>query len=162
MLIREIEIFDIDQIRNIYNFFVKNTIVSFEEVPVSLDEMKARVYAVKEAKLPWLIIEDEGRVVGYAYSSPWSNRSAYRYSAGVSVYMLEGCTGQELGYQLYCDLFDRLKEQKIHAIMGGIALPNPASIALHEKMGMSKVAHFKKVGFKFGNWVDVAFWQLRM
>ncbi len=159
-MIREVNTKDSEIIGKIYNHYIENTIVSFEEQLISTDEMQNRIKSVIATKLPWLVIEDNGSIVGFAYSSPWSDRSAYRFSVGVTIYLLHTHTGRGLGYKLYSTLFDKLKALDVHAIMGGIALPNPGSVALHEKCGMRKVAHFKDVGYKFGNWVDVAFWQL--
>ncbi|MBU2511067.1 GNAT family N-acetyltransferase [bacterium] len=159
-MIREVSIKDADQICKIYNHYIENTIVSFEEQPVSTLDMEERIAKVISSNLPWLIMEDKNSVVGYAYSSPWSERGAYRHSVGVTIYLLHDHTGRGLGFELYSALFDKLRSLNVHSLIGGIALPNPGSVALHEKMGMIKVAHYKEIGFKFGDWVDVAFWQL--
>jgi len=117
---------------------------------------------VQGAGLPWLVAVEEGAVVGYAYATKWKERSAYRFSVEVSVYLSNQSHGRGLGAKLYETLFSTLKEGGIHAVMGGITLPNLASVALHEKMGMKKVAHFEKVGFKFDQWHDVGYWQLSL
>jgi len=143
----------------IYNHYVAHTVVTFEEAPVAVAEMERRIAAIQAAALPWLVITDDSTVVGYAYAGPWKARSAYRYSVEITVYLAPDRGGQGLGSRLYEELFRVLRGQGIHAVMGGIALPNDASVALHEKFGLRKVAHFAEQGFKFGRWIDVAYWQ---
>ena len=151
---------DAAPIAEIYNHYIEHTVVTFEESRVSGDEIGARIIETLEAKLPWLVAEDEqGRVLGYAYASKWKGRCAYRYSVEITVYLAQQATGKGLGRQLYKVLFEQLKQLSYHTVIGGISLPNPASVALHEKCGLEKVAHFKEVGFKFGQWVDVGYWQ---
>ena len=150
---------DADQMAAIYNHYVVNTVVTFEEEPVSGAEMRRRMDEVAAVSLPWLAAESDGRVVGYAYATKWKARSAYRFSVETTVYLADGLGKLGLGSGLYEELFRRLDALGIHAVIGGIALPNDASVALHEKFGMRKVAHFSEVGFKFGGWVDVGYWQ---
>jgi L-amino acid N-acyltransferase YncA len=144
---------------NIYNYYIDNTVVTFEEVPVSTADMTARVLEVTAAKLPWLVAQASHGVYGFAYASRWKGRCAYRYSVETTVYLEPSVVGHGLGTALYAALIARLEELGCHAMIGGIALPNPASVALHEKFGMRQVAHFPEVGFKFGRWVDVGYWQ---
>ena len=150
---------DADRIAEIYNHYIANTVVTFEEEPVAGDEMRRRMDDVFAAALPWLIAESGGHLVGYAYATKWKARSAYRFSVETTVYLADGLGKRGLGSRLYDELFRILKEKGIHAAIGGIALPNDASVALHEKFGMRKVAHFDEVGFKFGKWVDVGYWE---
>ena len=112
------------------------------------------------ARLPWLGWEEDGRIVGYAYATPWKARAAYRHAVEASIYLSRQATGRGLGTQLYQALIAELRQKKLHCVIGGAALPNPASVALHERLGFTKVAEFKEVGFKFGRWVDVAYWEL--
>lgn len=150
---------DADAIARIYNHYVANTIITFEEQAVSSEEMAARIAEVAAASPPWLVAEQDGRVVGYAYASKWKGRCAYRFSAECTVYLDPDCVGRGYGTQLYESLFAALRERGMHAVIGGVALPNPASVALHEKLGMRKVAHFGEVGYKFERWIDVGYWQ---
>lgn len=146
---------------DIYNHYVLNTTISFEEAAISAEQMATRIERILAGNLPWLVAEDsDGSVIGYAYASPWKERSAYRFSVEVSVYLHPEASGRGMGTALYTALFDQLRQRGIHAAMGGIALPNPASIALHEKMGMTRAALYKDVGFKFGRWIDVGYWQI--
>ncbi len=121
--------------------------------------MSARVEEVCTARLPWLVAQSRDGVIGFAYASAWKGRCAYRYSVESTVYLEPGAAGRGLGTALYSALLERLRELGCHAVIGGIALPNEPSVALHEKLGMRKVAHFAQVGFKFGRWVDVGYWQ---
>jgi phosphinothricin acetyltransferase len=146
----------------IYNHYIVNTVVTFEETPISAEDMKARLAEVAAANLPWLVAEEGGKVVGYAYASKWKGRCAYRYSVESSAYLAPEAVSRGWGTKLYTALFAALREKSIHAVIGGIALPNPASVALHEKFGMQKVAHFSEVGYKFKQWVDVGYWQMKL
>jgi phosphinothricin acetyltransferase len=160
VLIRDATPDDGAHLATIYNPYVTSTVITFEELPVSADEMGDRVAAVRGAGLPWLVAVADGVILGYAYAGPWRSRAAYRHSVESAVYVRESAAGRGVGTALYGHLFERLRTHGIHAVMAGIALPNDASVALHEKLGMVKVAHFSEVGFKLGRWVDVAYWQL--
>ena len=143
----------------IYNHYIVKTIVTFEETAISAEDMKLRLGEVAAAKLPWLVAEEGGKVTGYAYASKWKGRCAYRYSVESSVYLAPDAVSRGWGTKLYTALFAALRETSIHAVIGGISLPNAASVALHEKFGMKKVAHFSEVGYKFKQWIDVGYWQ---
>jgi phosphinothricin acetyltransferase len=158
--VRAVAAEDAEAIATIYNYYVTNTIVTFEEEPVAAAEIGRRVEAVRESSLPWLIAEQEGRVLGYAYATKWRERRSYRFSTEVTVYLGPGLEGRGIGSKLYGNLVADLRGRGIHAAMGGIALPNESSIALHEKFGFRKVAHFEQVGFKFNRWIDVGYWQI--
>jgi len=158
-VIRTVTAGDADAIARIYNHYVANTIITFEEQAVSAGEMAARIAEIAAASLPWLVAEQDGRIVGYAYASKWKGRCAYRFSTECTVYLDPDCVGMGYGTQLYERLFAALRECGMHAVIGGVALPNPASVALHEKLGMRKVAHFSEVGYKFDRWIDVGYWQ---
>lgn len=150
---------DAAAIAAIYNHYISESVATFEEEPVEPADMTARIDAVQRASLPWLVCEDAGAVVGYAFATPWKARSAYRYSAEISVYLDPSHTARGIGSRLYSELLPALEASGIHAAMGGITLPNAPSVALHEKFGLTKVAHFKDVGFKFNRWIDVGYWQ---
>lgn len=143
----------------IYNYYVAKTVVTFEENPVAAADMAGRIDTVQSASLPWLVAEEAGVVVGFAYAGRWNVRSAYRFAAEITVYLAVGQSGRGLGSMLYGQLFPMLQAQAIHAVIGGIALPNEASVALHERFGLRKVAHFEQVGFKLNRWIDVGYWQ---
>jgi phosphinothricin acetyltransferase len=144
---------------SIYNHYVLNTCVTFEEAAVSETEMSARIRDTT-ASLPWLILEVGGEVLGYAYASRWKSRCAYRYSVESTVYLRPDVVGRGFGRQLYDQLIPPLRADGTHAILAGIALPNPPSERLHERLGFKKVAHFEQVGWKFNRWIDVGYWEL--
>ena len=150
---------DAESLARIYNFYVKETAVTFEEQVISAGEITARLQEVEGASLPWLAAEQGGEVVGYAYATKWKGRSAYRFSTEVTVYVERGRGGRGIGSSLYRHLLPALQSRGIHAAFGGIALPNDASVALHQKFGFEKVAEFREVGFKFDRWIDVGYWQ---
>jgi L-amino acid N-acyltransferase YncA len=157
-MIRSVTLNDAAEIAEIYNYYILNTTVTFEEQIVSVDTMKSRIEEVT-SKYSWLIYEYEGKIVGYAYATSWKPRNGYRYSVETSVYLQNGTSGKGIGSALYSELISGLRSFDVHAIIGGMALPNDASIALHKKFGFEQVAHFKETGFKFGKWVDVAYWE---
>ena len=158
-MIRQVNEKDIAELADIYNYYIENTVVSYEEAVLGKEEMQDRVNAVLEAGYPWLVADEDGRLVGYCYAYAWNQRVAYRHTAEITVYLLPQATGQGWGTLLYQSLFEALKARGIRSVVGGIGLPNPASIALHEKMGLKKVAHFERVGYKFDQWLDVGYWQ---
>ena len=160
MKIRDVTLSDAEAICGIYNHHVRNTIVTFEEVDVTATDMQTRIATISAA-YPWLIVERDGNCAGYAYAAKWQERSAYRYSALTTIYLDEAACRQGIGTHLYRTLLEKLRQSgAVHTALGGISLPNAASVALHEKCGFKKVAHFDQVGFKFGRWIDVGYWQL--
>jgi len=158
-MIRSAEPDDASAICSIYNHYVEETTVTFEEQPVLEEEMRSRIADVASS-LPWLVSEADGTLTGYAYASPWKSRCSYRFSVESTIYLAPQMARQGLGSQLYGALISDLRNRPIHAVIGAIALPNPASVALHEKLGFEKVAHFREVGWKFDQWIDVGYWEL--
>lgn len=152
---------DANVIAAIYNHFVLNTTITFEEDAVTAEEMAYRIESVS-ALLPWYVYERGEKVIGYAYATPWRVRSAYRFSAETTVYVAPDYARQGIGRQLYLTLIEALRSKNIQVALGGIAQPNHSSVALHENLGFEKVAHFKRVGHKFEQWVDVGYWELQL
>ena len=150
---------DSDSIADIYNHYILNTVVTFEEQAVSARDVSGRINQVLSDSLPYLVAVQDELVIGYAYAAKWHERSAYRYSTESTIYVEPHHVGNGIGSNLYSSLLDNLRERGLHVTMGGIALPNPRSVALHEKLGFHKVAHYKEVGFKFSKWIDVGYWQ---
>lgn len=161
-MIRQAAATDAEAIACIYNHYIRETIITFEEQPVSPSEMADRIAEVAAASLPWLVAEQDGSIVGYARATKWKGRSAYRFSVETTIYLAPHWIGKGIGSSLYRLLLKQLKDLELHIAIGGVALPNVASVALHEKLGFRKVAHFSEVGFKFGKWIDVAYWQLSL
>jgi len=151
---------DIEALTSIYNHYVRESIATFEEQEISKEAMGSRVSGIVEASYPWLVAENEGSIIGYSYAAKWKDRLAYRFSVESTVYLDSRYVGLGVGTGLCRELLAAVRSKSIHAIMAGIALPNEASVALHERLGFEKVAHFRQVGFKFGRWIDVGYWQL--
>lgn len=156
--IRLAEPADAAAIQAIYAPFVRETIISFEYDPPSVEEMRQRMAKV-QPQFPWLVGTHQGVVVGYAYASAHRERLGYQWAADVSVYLASAWHGQGIGHALYTTLFAILRAQGYLHVCAGISLPNPASVALHEKMGMQPVGIFPKIGFKLHAWHDVGWWQ---
>jgi L-amino acid N-acyltransferase YncA len=145
----------------IYNHYVVDTCVTFETQPVADDDMAKRIADTQALPLPWLVAEGEGgAILGYAYATRWRARNAYRFACESTVYLAHDKLGHGTGTALYRALIDRLRAMGQHTMIGGILIPNPASVALHERLGFRKVAHFEQVGFKQERWLDVGYWQL--
>jgi len=153
---------DAARIVAIYNRYIIDTTISFEEQPVQEAEMAGRIRDVVDAGLPWLVALHEGELVGYAYATTWRARPAYRFSVESTVYLADGASGRGWGALLYGRLIDRLRAAGVRTVIAGIAQPNARSVALHERLGFRKVAHFADVGYKFERWVDVGYWQLSL
>jgi phosphinothricin acetyltransferase len=150
---------DATAIAAIYNHYVLHTTITFEEHEVSAAAMRARIEEITRT-LPWLVTEDGQGVAGYAYAYPWKPRSAYRFTVESGIYLRPDAVGRGLGARLYAELLRLLRGGGIHAAIGGIALPNPASIALHEKLGFRPAGRLREVGFKFKQWIDVGYWEI--
>lgn len=150
---------DAGAIARIYAPIVENTVISFETVPPTDAEMEKRLGAVL-AYAPWLVGERDGEILGFAYASRHRERAAYLWSVDVSVYVHESCRRRGVGRALYASLFALLRLQGFFAAHAGIALPNPGSVGLHESLGFRAIGVYPLVGYKFGAWHDVGWWQL--
>jgi L-amino acid N-acyltransferase YncA len=142
----------------IYAPYVTDTAISFESVPPTAAEMAARI-ASASRRHAWLVLEDQGRVVGYAYGGPFNERAAYRWACEVSVYLELGRRRTGAGRALYGALLRRLAERGFRVALAGMTLPNDASVGLHRAMGFELVGTYRRVGFKLGRWHDVAWTQ---
>ncbi len=153
---------DAQRIAEIYRPYVEGTVISFEEVAPSAAELAARIRSVL-AWTPWLVAVDENsRVIGYAYASRHRERAGYRWSVDLAVYVDPTFHGRGVGKQLYGELLPILRRQRFVNAYAGVGLPNDASVALHERIGMARVGVYEKVGWKLGRWVDVAWYGMRL
>lgn len=151
---------DAAAIASIYNYYIRNTVVTFEEEIITSQQVLERIEKVRKTGLPWLVAEENEVIIGYAYASKWHERSAFKYTVEVTVYLSEQVVAKGWGTRLYDALFTQLKETSVHTAIGVISLPNDSSVALHEKFGMKKVGHLDEVGYKFGRWLDIGYWQV--
>lgn len=150
---------DAASVADIYNHYVENTVTTFEEHRVPEEDMAQRIESVT-TRLPWLVWQEHDAILGYTYATAWKARAAYRFAVESTIYLAPGAGGHGIGTLLYQALIEELRRRNMHAVVGGIALPNPASVALHEKIGFEKIAQFREIGRKFDRWIDVGYWQL--
>lgn len=150
---------DVASILEIYAHYVQTSHCTFELAPPALEEMRIKI---QESQYPWLVFEENSKVLGYAYATQWKAREAYKRTVETSVYMHQDEFGKGIAVKLYTHLIETLSSLGFHTILAGISLPNDASVRLHEKLGFHKVGELKEVGFKFDRWVDVGYWQLKL
>jgi len=148
---------DANAIAGIYAPYVRDTVISFETTPPSAPEMRARLTTTL-ADFPWLVMTESDRVAGYAYAGSHRAREAYLWCADVSLYLEASLHRKGHGRRIYAALLNILGAQGYINVYAGIALPNPASVGLHEAMGFTPVGTFQRVGFKNGAWWDVGWW----
>ena len=156
VLIRLAEPADAAAIAAIYRPYVESTHISFEESAPDSAEIARRMASPVH---PWLIAEEDGRVLGYASSSPYHRRPAYRWTVETSIYLAAEARARGLGRRLLSSLIELLTKQGYVTAIAAIALPNGISVALHERLGFSPAGTYREVGFKLGQWVDVGLWQ---
>ena len=152
---------DAAAIRAIYAPFVSDSATSFETAVPDVAEIERRVATLGE-RYPWLVFEEDGAVLGYAYASPHRARAAYQWCTEVSVYVDGRARRRGIGRALYLALFDLLRRQHYVNAYAGITLPNPSSVGLHESLGFVRVGVYPQIGFKFGTWHDVMWLHLRL
>lgn len=158
-MLRKVTPNDANAIAHIYNYYVKNTDITFETEQVPDAEMCQRILEIS-GKYPYMVYEESGKILGYCYASLWKKREAYHNTVESTVYLSPSSQGKGIGGLLMNALLDELKKIQIHAVIACITLPNPSSIKLHEKLGFKQVSHFREVGYKFERWIDVSDWEL--
>ncbi len=159
MNIRKATSDDAQAICNIYNYYIENTAVTFETVPVSETEMKQRINDIIHSGHPFYVGENDNKIIGYYYTHTWNSRHAYDSTAEVSIYFDKDETGKGYGTQLFEHLLMHIDKSKIHVLISGITLPNEGSVRLHEKFGFKQISYMKEIGWKFDQWQDVGHWQ---
>jgi L-amino acid N-acyltransferase YncA len=160
-MIRPAALSDAAEIAAIYAPVVEATFISFETEAPTAPQMAERIAATTRTH-PWLVFEDPTGIVGYAYAGPHGARGAYRWSVNVTVYNAERARRRGVGRALYGELLPILRRQGFHMAFAGIALPNAASVGLHEAMGFVSVGVYREVGHKLGAWRDVGYWSLEL
>lgn len=143
----------------IYAPYVRDTVISLEEQPPSDADMAGRIERITRTH-PWLVAEEDGGPIGYAYASPHRERASYRWAADVTVYIAATHHRRGIGRALYETLFDLLTQQGLRMACAGVTLPNEASVRLHESLGFKPVGVYRRIGWKMGAWRDVGWWQL--
>jgi len=152
---------DAPGVQAIYALVVRETAISFELEPPTIEEIRKRMVKTLE-RLPWLICEQDGDILGYVYASEHRSRPAYQWSVDVSVYVHENARRLGVGQALYRSLFSLLTLQGFYQTYAGITLPHQASVGLHESLGFQPVGVYRAVGYKLGAWHDVGWWQLTL
>lgn len=152
---------DAAAVHAIYAPVVRDTPISFEFEPPSIEEIRGRITDVLR-KYPWLIMERDGRVVGYVYATTHRTRAAYQWGVETAVYIAEEARGQGVGRALYLRLFDVLRRLGYVNAYAGVTLPNPPSVRLHESVGFMPIGVYPGIGWKFGQWHDVGWWRLQL
>jgi L-amino acid N-acyltransferase YncA len=159
--IRLATVVDAAAVLAIYEPYVLETAISFETESPSVEEMRERISHYGETH-PWLVYELDGRIAGYAYSSPWHARAAYAWSCEVSIYVDRAMHRRGIGRALYIVLLEALRRLGYYTAIAGVTEPNPASVGLHESMGFHRTATYRNVGFKAGRWWDVTYLELAL
>ena len=152
---------DAEDVRGIYAPIVRDTAISFETEPPSVEEMRSRITSTLE-KLPWLICESNGRIEGYAYAAPYRARPAYQWSAETSLYVAADAQRSGVGRLLYETLFAILRAQGYFNVFAGMTSPNPGSAGLHASVGFVPIGVYRNAGWKHGQWHNVEWWQLQL
>ncbi len=152
---------DLPRVVEITNHYIAETVIHFSTAPWTIEQARAE-FDAGQRLLPFLVAEEAGRLVGFARASKWKSRCAYEWAVETGIYLDPSVRSRGIGRRLYAELFDILLRQGYRTIIGGIALPNEASVRLHESMGMTRTALFPKVGYKMGRWIDVAYWTLEL
>jgi L-amino acid N-acyltransferase YncA len=160
-IIRLAEESDAERLLNIYAPIVKETAISFELVPPTVAEFRQRISSTV-ASHNWLIMEQQEVILGYAYASKFRPREAYQWTAEVTVYVDPAHHRKGVARALYISLFEALRLQGFCNAIAVIALPNPASVRLHEKLGFEPLGVLRSVGYKLSNWHDIGLWQLEL
>jgi phosphinothricin acetyltransferase len=159
-MIRNVLLPDAARIAEIYNYYIENTIITFEEENIDAAEIERRIKSVQGKKFPYIVYEEDGQLLGYAYVNNWRTRSAYDITLETSIYLDINYMKRGIGTVLYKELIEKSKEINIHSLIGVISLPNEPSQRLHKNLNFQLVGNFRESGLKFDQLVDVEFWQL--
>jgi phosphinothricin acetyltransferase len=149
---------DLVRVCEIVNHYIEHSVFNFRTEPQRIEDLRA-VWTQRHQRFPWLVAVVDGRVIGVAYAGPWNERAAYRWTVETTVYVDGPAHRRGVGDALYAELLDRLRRHGFHSAVAVIALPNDASVRLHERHGFDRVGHLREAGFKHDAWHDVGFWQ---
>lgn len=160
-MIRNVRLSDARAIAMIYNEYVEHSVATFDTEPVSEEDMRERIGAIA-SRYPYMVYEEEGEVIGFCYAHSWKEKAAYRHTVETTVYLSPGHTGRGIGRKLMERLIAACASRGYRALIACITEGNEASFALHEKLGFKKVSCFERVGLKFGCWLDVVDYELKV
>lgn len=155
-MIRSVSPNDAKQIAAIYNHYIANSHATFELDHISEESMRKKISI---HQYPWLVHQESGEMLGFAYASQWKPRPAYRHTMETTIYLDQSAFWKGVGPALYRALLEELEEMGCQSAIASIALPNEGSVLLHERLGFKRVGQMERVGFKFNQWIDVEYWQ---
>ncbi|MCC8173397.1 MAG: N-acetyltransferase family protein [Odoribacter sp.] len=160
MKIRKVTLEDAQSISEIYNYYIQNTVITFETEPITASAMSLRIQTCQETGDPFYVLEIENQIQGYAYIHQWDAHQAYSSTKEITVYLCPEEIGKGYGTLLYKKLLESIDKNKVHVLIAGICIPNEGSVKMHEKFGFTQVSDMKQIGKKFNEWRDVGHWQL--
>lgn len=161
-VIRMVEIKDAKAISEIYNYYIKKTTITFETKELSEKEMQARIEKILKSAYPFIVYEENNKILGYAYAGKWRERISYKKTLETSVYVDRNEKSKGIGKKLYSALIKECKKNGVHVLIGVLSYPNTESQRLHKNAGFEKTGHFREVANKFGKFIDVEFWSLML
>ena len=151
---------DLPRLDAIYSHYVANTVATFDLEPLGQEVWRERFALCEERGQPWVVAEEDGEVVAYATTTTHRAKAAYGQTVESTVYVAAGHEGHGLGSAVYGQVLREAAARGFHVAVAGVTLPNPASVALHERLGFRPVGVFHEIGHKFGAWHDVGWFQL--
>lgn len=160
-MIRNVKVEDAKDIANINNYYILNTCITFDIDKLQSKDMEEKIKK-KKNKEPWIVYEEDNKILGYAYVGEWRSKAAFNFTKEVTIYLDINKKGKGIGTKLMEELLKRCKEYGIHTLISVITMPNDVSVTLHERFGFKQVAYYKEVGFKQEKWLDVGSWQLHI
>ena len=161
-MIRNVKMSDAKNITEIYNYYIENTVITFQTDLLSVEEKKKKIEEILLKGFPYIVYEENNEVIGYAYAGVWRDRKAYEITFETSIYLDQTKTKKGIGRQLYKELIERSRQIGAHSLIGVVSVPNEGSKKLHLEFGFELLGTFKEVGQKFNKYVSVEFWQLML
>jgi phosphinothricin acetyltransferase len=159
---REVADADLGEVARIHSHYVEHTVATFDLEPLGEGGWREKWRAAGEAGHPWLVCEEDGRVLGFAIAGPFRPKAAYGPTVETTIYLDPAAVGRGVGRALYSDMLREASQRGFHLAVAGVTLPNEASARLHAGVGFERVGIFNEVGHKHGEWRDVEWWQLRL
>ena len=161
-MIRNVKMSDAKDITEIYNYYIENTVITFQTDLLSVEETEKKIEEILLKGFPYIVYEENNEVIGYAYAGVWRDRKAYEITLETSIYLDQSKIKKGIGRQLYKELIERSRQIGVHSLIGGVSVPNEGSKKLHLEFGFELLGTFKEVGQKFNKYVSVEFWQLML
>ena len=161
-MIRNVKLSDAEAISNIYNYYIENTVITFETDIFDIKKTERRIETILEKGFPYIVYEEDGKVIGYAYAGIWRERKSYEITLETSIYLDQNKTKKGIGRKLYKELIEQSRQIGAHSLIGVVSVPNENSKRLHLNFEFELLGTFKEVGQKFNKYISVEFWQLML